>query len=314
VDPSIIALIVFLAVASASAAVMYLVRDLVVGRSGQLEGAASGIAVGARSRRNLWAADFELVHPRKQPIDESFDRLVSESGLQFTTAAAFLFLVTCGLAAGGSLFLWYENVVVGLLGALGGMVLALLLFVLVRTRQMRKIQEQMPEVLDLMARAVGAGKSLDQAVDLVAREIPGTLGREFRRCSKQLEMGLSISAAVHSLAARIRQIDMRLLAITISVHRQTGGNLTPILERLAGVMRDRLNYRRQFRAATAAGRLAMGLIGVVALFLFVGMLVWQPDYVQRFYQEPLGWTLLGAAAGLQVLGLCWLAGLLRTDY
>ena len=313
-DPSIVALIVFLAVASASGAVLLLVRDLVARRSGQLQGAATGVAVGTRPRRSLWSADFELAHPKKSPLDESFERLISESGLEFTTVAAFLFLVTCGLAVGGGLLLWYENALLGLVGALVGMVLPLLAFVLLRSRRMRKMQEQMPDVLDLMARAVAAGRSLDQAIELVAQEIPGTLGKQFRRCSKQLELGLSISAAMSSLARRVRLTDVRLLATTLSVHRQTGGNLAPILERLAGVMRDRLNYRRQFRAATAAGRFAMALIGLIGLALFVGMLLWQPDYVSRFFTEPFGWTLLGSAVALQAVGLCWLAALLRIDY
>ena len=195
-----------------------------------------------------------------------------------------------------------------------GMLVPLVYLMVKRSRRMRAIQQQLPDVLDLLARAVRAGESLDQAIALAGREMPEPLGPEFRRCAHQLEMGLSYTGTMHSLARRVRTVELRILVTSLLVHQKTGGKLPPVLERLAGVVRDRLSYRRQFRAATASGRLSAVLIATAGPLVFLYMMTFQPDYIRGFFEQPLGWSLLAAAVGLQLLGLTWIAGLLRTDY
>ncbi len=98
------------------------------------------------------------------------------------------------------------------------------------------------------------------------------------------------------------------------VQRRTGGNLPLTLERLARVVRDRLSYYRQFRAATAAGRLSALVIALAGPLLVAYMMTFQPDYIEMLFTTRLGQILLGLAITLQVIGIFWIWRLVRTDY
>jgi tight adherence protein B len=182
-----------------------------------------------------------------------------------------------------------------------------------RVRRMREIREQLPNVLDMLARAVRAGTSLDQAIKIVGSEAGGVLGREFTQCARQLEMGRSLPAVVKSLAMRVRLIEMRILSTTLSVQRQSGGNLADSLERMAGVIRDRLTARRRLRAATGAGRASTLLIATLGPLAYLVMFVWQPEHMSIMYQDPLGQLMLFTAISLEVVGILWVASLLRQE-
>jgi tight adherence protein B len=305
--------LIFTALALGGTSVMWLARDLAT-----LRGVGTGVGTrnrGARVRRlPAWDLGRDPSRSRGTRVDRAFNRLAVESGAVWSPLAALMLILACGLAAGGAAFIWYDDLLAGLAAAPGGMLVGLLALLFWRARRLRNIQQQLPEVLDLLARAVRAGESLEQATDLVGREMAGPLGAEFRRVAQQLQMGLSINAVMRALARRVRLMEVRILATALMVHRRTGGNLPLTIDRLAGVVRDRLNYRRQFRAATAGGRFATVLITVIGPLVTLYMLTCQPEYIRSLLAQPLGWTLLGVAILMQVVGLSWIVGLLRTRY
>lgn len=246
-------------------------------------------------------------------IDAGFERLVVESGLDWTTMAATLVLVAGGLLVGGVLWLWTNEIPAGVVGAVIGLALPLPLLAYYRMRRIREIREQFPDMLDLLARAVRAGESLDQAIELAGQKGPEPLGREFRRCSRQLGMGLSMHAVMRALVYRMRLMEVRIFATTLAVHRQSGGNLALTLERMAAVLRERITYHRQIRAATAAGRFSATLIASTGPLLFIYMFVFQYEYAGKLVTLPLGQSLLALAVGLEIIGLIWIFRMLKAD-
>jgi len=296
-----IAVGLFVAVATGVAAVMLLVRDLLFGRRRAVKLARPSIT---RLPNFDNSGSGPLVRLAK---------LVEETGLDISPMAAILLIVMCGILLGGCLLLAFDEPLAGFVGLIAGGLLPLLCFFWQRARHLKQLQEQLPEAVDLMMRAVRAGESLDQAFALAAEEIPRPLGLELERCARQLDMGLSVAAAVRGLARRVPTIETRIFAATMAVHRQAGGNLAVALERLAGVVRDRLNYRRQFRAASAGGRMAAVLISSVGVLAFLVLLVVQPEYLRPFFEQPIGWALLAVAVSLQVIGLSWIFSLLRNS-
>jgi tight adherence protein B len=123
-----------------------------------------------------------------------------------------------------------------------------------------------------------------------------------------------MSAVMRALVHRLQLTDIRIFTTTLTVHRQTGGNLAWTLERLAGVIRERLAYRRQMRASTAAGRMSATLIAAIGPLLFVYLFFAEPQYVSGLTQSPLGQSLLAAAVFLEIAGLLWIARMLRSDF
>ncbi len=247
-------------------------------------------------------------------VDQSVERLALESGIPSGGLTVTLVLVFTGLLLGGAAFLWTEDLLAAVVGFIAGMLLPIPILSYRRNRRLRQVQMQLADVLDLMSRATRAGESLEQAVALVGQRAAEPLGLEFRRCSRHLQMGLSVGAAMRALVHRLPLMDIRIMATTLAVHRQAGGNLALTLERMARVVRDRMNYRQQLRSVTAAGRFSAMLIAMAGPLLFVFMFVFQREYASKLLSLPLGNVLLIAAVVLELIGLMWISRLIRTEY
>jgi tight adherence protein B len=245
---------------------------------------------------------------------QSFRRLVNEGGPNLGPDTAFLMMLGAGLAIGGILFIWFDNLIVGAVGLLVGALAVLGWLAWRRYRRLELIREHLPDGVELLARAIRSGESVEQAVDLAGDSLTDPLGIEFRRCARHLQMGLSVDAAMRALARRAPIIETRILASAFVVHRQTGGSLPITLERLAAVIRDRMGYRRQFRAQTAASRFSAIFIALIGPAIVAYMLLWQQDYFEPLLVSWAGNLLLALAACLYAAGLVWVYSLIRTDY
>lgn len=246
-------------------------------------------------------------------IDQGFDRLVLETGYDFSPGVGFMLIVCSVLLLGGGLWLYLDEPLAGVAGGLLGVIFPLGLMAYRRNRRLNEVREQLPHVLDMLARTTRAGQSVEQAVQLVGQESEGVLADEFRRCSQQLEMGRSFEKVFKSLAARLRLVEMRILATTLIVQRQTGGRLSETLERMASVVRDRLNARRQIKASTGAGRTSTLVISAIGPIAFLGLFTLHRPHIQYMIDDPTGKLLLWTALILEVLGLLWVYMLLKRE-
>jgi tight adherence protein B len=311
---SLVSLICFLAVTLAVGAVALVLRDLYSPRRVTAGGAPGGLTVGRGGlRRQPTVFDEEQSRSVSGRLDQAFDRLILETGYELTPHVAFLGLLASGLLFGGMLWVYYDQMLVGICGTMIGMVVPLAVMSIHRRRRLRAIREQLPMVLDLLARAVRAGSSADGAIRLVGAEADGTLGREFHHCSRQIDLGRSLASVMQALAARIRVVELRILATTLSVQRQTGGNLAETLERMGTVIRDRLSAQRQMLAATAAGRASALLIATISPIAYAIMFFWQPDHMRILFEDPMGQLMLTAAIALELIGMLWVVALLRQE-
>jgi tight adherence protein B len=247
-------------------------------------------------------------------MENWFARLLHECGAPYSRDVAFMTELAGGLLVGGVLFVWLENVLLAAVGFFAGMVLVISLYVLARNRRQRIMREQLPDAIEHLARAVRAGQTIDQALTLVGESTPQPLGLEIRRCAAQLEMGLSVDAAVRAMSRRVPVPEMRILASTFIVQRRAGGNLPLTLERLAKVVRDRLSYFRQFRAATAGSRMSLLIVSLTGPFVAGYMMIYRPESFDLFFQSTLGLILFGTSLTLYVVGLGWIYKLLRHNY
>ena len=239
-------------------------------------------------------------------LDQALARLIDQSGLGWGIWNVLLLMVASGGVAAAVALLWTDNLMITCLAMAAGMIALVPVFIIRRTKRLAMFQQQLPDVLDLLARAVRAGESLEQAVALVGEKTAQPMAGEFRRCSRQLDMGLSIPAVTRSLAARVPLVEMKIFGATLSVHRQTGGNLAAMLEQLAIVVRDRSNYRRQLRATTAAGRTSATMVAAAGPLLFFYLMVFEPEYFGRLTATSLGQMLLATAVVLEIVGLVWI--------
>ncbi len=309
-NPLTVAVLVFLGIVSIVAAIGLAVRD--------------AQAAHRRAERDAAARPRLQRIPQPQAVaagegflaafDQWFVQLLRDAGLDWSPIAAALLVVLWGTLCGVALFVWDERLAPAFLAGLLATPLPFVYWIFLRERRLTKLQDQLPSALETMARSMRAGRTLDEAIGLLGDHSPEPLAKEFRWCAQQMGMGLALPAVMRSLMQRVRLYDLRIVANTLTVHRQTGGNVVLVLERLAQVIHDRLNYRRQLRATTAAGRMSAGLFGVLAPGVFLYLFFFRPDYVGTMLQSPLGQMLLLLAVVLEIVGLVWVYLLLRPAY
>jgi len=313
-DPRIVLVfVIYLICAALATAAVHYTRQWIQKKRAWMERRLKGRAA---KETPLLFFGRERLHPQavSNRIDRWFNRLVIKSGVGLTVEVVFPLTIATGMLTGGAMLMWRGDLLESLLATAIGIMLVIFYLMYLGHRRRLAAHEQLPDVMELLARAVRAGETIDQAIDLVGETTDKPLGAEFRRCARQLEMGLSVDLALGAMSERISIGEMRMLAATLAVQRQTGGSLPTTLERLSDVIRDRISYHRQFRAATSAGRISTILIGTAGPIVALYLLVWQRDYFDRFTESLAGQVLLATAIGLQLLGMLWIYLILRSDY
>lgn len=227
------------------------------------------------------------------------------------TAALFLLI---GLTGGAAAWVVTEDPTITMVVGVLVLIVCFVVLGIAADRQLKKFQAQFPGALDLLARAVRAGESLDQALYLVGDALADPVAGEFRRVAKHLEMGLSISVAMQSLSYRVPTMDTRIFASALSVHRDAGGNLPHTLERLSKVIRDRMAYHRQLKSVTGAGRVSATIIAAMGPILFAYLFFAQPEYGAMLWNDPTGRMVLIGAVVSEVIGLLIIWRMLKSDY
>lgn len=247
-------------------------------------------------------------------LDRWFYELVEDSGSRLGHAAALA--LVAGLAVIGCVapLLLLENLLAAAGGLILGATLPIVWWSFRRARRLAQMRKHLPETLEMLADAVRSGQNLEQAAALVSAQGPTPLNQEFADCVTQLRLGQGPTAALDRMARRIALPEFRLFATAAVVHRQTGGNLPALVQRLAESARERQQFFGHLRAVTAGSRLsAVGLL--VASVAALGLLSYiQPEYLEMFTTHRWGISLLFAAGALQLIGIVWASRIMKVDY
>ena len=243
----------------------------------------------------------------------AFGRWLDQSGVKVSVSGVFL--IALGLAVvvgliGGAIVHSKWGWLVG--GALG---FALPFFYLKfkRTKRMRAFEEQFPEGLDLISRALKAGHAFATGLKMVADEMDEPVGPEFRKTFDEQNFGLPMKDALDNLTFRMPLLDVRFFATAVLIQRETGGNLSEILENLAHVVRERFKILRQVRVYTAHGRFTGYVLLALPAALGVALSFISPDHMKLLFQERMGQIMLIAAMVMQTVGYIWIRQVIKIE-
>jgi tight adherence protein B len=239
------------------------------------------------------------------------DRLLVQSGMKWTVGQFFLW---SGMAVSAGAIVaaqWPLPLVVHIGVALLCSMVPLMLVRRARTRRLMRIEQQLPDAADFIARALRAGHSFSNVLQIVGNELAEPLSGEFRIAREEINYGVPMSEALHNLAARIPLTDLRYLIIAVLIQRETGGNLAEILTNISQIIRARLKLLAQVRVLSAEGRMSAWILGLLP-FAVTGMLILiNPSYIRILWTDPSGVRLLWYAAGMILLGVVWLRRVIR---
>lgn len=172
-------------------------------------------------------------------------------------------------------------------------------------------QQQLPEFLLLIASSLRSGLSLMQALDSVSAQGNGEIERQFRRSVREISLGLRVESALAALSKRAASSDMDLVIAALETQREVGGNLSDVLEEVAETARDRAELAQEVRVLSSEGRISAVFLTLLPIAVFVFFVLFNPNYVDVFWTEPIGILLAAVFVLLVAIGAIWMRILVR---
>ena len=243
----------------------------------------------------------------------SLGRWIEQSGIKMSISGALLLAVVCG-ALFATIVTMLTRSPFGIpAGFAIGCALPFMFLKFKRTKRLRAFEEAFPEALDLIARALKAGHAFATGLKMAADELAEPVGPEFRKTFDEQNFGLPLKDALENLTLRIPILDVRFFATAVLIQRETGGNLSEILENLAHVVRERFKILRQVRVYTAHGRLTGYVLLALPAVLSIALMFINPDHMNMLFREHIGQILLMAAITMQTIGYIWIKQVVKIE-
>lgn len=247
------------------------------------------------------------------PAMEALGRLIEQAGHSILAHRLVLLSVFFGLIGASIGWTASRLPAVALAAALGSMALPFLKIVRDRKKRFEKLDEQLPDAIDVMKRALRAGHPFNSALRLVAEDMSEPIAREFQLTFADINYGNDVRRAMLGLLLRVPSVSMMAVVTAVLVQKETGGNLAEIFERISHVIRGRFRFHRKVRTLSAEGRLSAWILSLVPLVLFAVIWVTSPSYLPVLLDHPIGQKLLIFAGVMGVLGIAWMRKVIRIE-
>jgi tight adherence protein B len=205
-------------------------------------------------------------------------------------------------AVGLIVLLYFRVLLVAAAAALAASSIPYLLLRRKRTRRLKAFNNALPAAIELMARSLRAGHAIGTAIELVAEQSPQPLGGEFAQVYQQQRVGLQFRDALLQMGNRVPSRDLQFLITAILVQKETGGDLTEILDRASHVIRERIRIEGEVRTHSAQGRLTGWILGLLPVIMLLLINIVSPGYSTVLFHDPTGQKLLAAGSVLIVIG------------
>jgi tight adherence protein B len=247
------------------------------------------------------------------PALENLRRMIEQAG--HTTLAYRVVLLCVVLAFVTAFVAWlFTRMPLAALGAAGVVgVLPLLKISQDRSKRMAKFEEQLPDAIDVMRRALQAGHPFNASLKLVSEDMEDPIAREFELTFADMNYGNDVRRAMLGLLARMPSVTVMSLVTSVLVQRETGGNLAEILDQISKVIRGRFRFQRRVKTLSAEGRMSAWVLAMVPLVLFAGMMAVNPDYLPLLFNDPTGRKLLGFTFVWATIGVYFIRRIIRIE-
>jgi tight adherence protein B len=171
-----------------------------------------------------------------------------------------------------------------------------------KSQRMKQFEQQLPEALQLVSRALKAGHAFSVGLKLVGEEAADPVGTEFRRVFDEISMGVALPQALQNMTERMDSVDLRFFVTSVLVQRETGGNLAEIIDSLAELMRRRFELQLKVNALSAEGRFSGSILFCLPILLGILLYRMNPEYMGTLIKDPMGQTMLMVGSFLMVSG------------
>ena len=226
-------------------------------------------------------------------------------------------LLTLGCALAGILIGTRFTGLIGAAAPIMGGIAGAVIPGMIRAKKLRRhlatLEEQFPEALDCLARSLRAGNAFSVAIQLLSTEINEPLKSEFQKVTREMTLGARLEDALAGLMVRVPLVEVRFFVSAVLLQRETGGNLSEVITKLAGSLRDRFKLRGHVKASSGQGRLTASVLSALPIATVALLAISSPEYLGNLINDPLGRNLLAAAVVLQVIGYIVMKRIIRIE-
>jgi tight adherence protein B len=267
-----------------------------------------------KARQSLSAVGpLDFLLSKAAGLAAPLQQLIGLSALRVTVGTVVLGSVFCAVVAFAILIQFVPALVALGLGLLaGGIPYAYIKWA--ASKRLLQFEEQFPEAIDLVARALRAGHALPTALQMVGEEISDPVGGEFKVLFDQQNYGMSLPEALRAFSERVPLLDARFFVTAVMTQREMGGNLSEVLDKLSAVIRERFKVKRQVRAVSAHGRITGVVLGFLPPAVATLLFIVSPAHIRLLVEDPLGLYMVAGAITLQVVGVLAIRKIVNVEY
>lgn len=227
------------------------------------------------------------------------------SGADIPLKSEEYIIMTAGasLLTGVLIALILMNIFLGVISAAFVVLLSVIWISMAKIRRLDKFNSQLGDSLMIMSNSLRAGFSFIQAMDMIRRELPDPIAKEFGRTFQEMSLGTPTEEALENMSKRVGSIDLDLIITAVMIQRQVGGNLAEILDNIATTIRERIRINGEIKTITAQGKISGIVIGLLPFALAGIMSIMSPEYLKPLITEPIGQFILASALALEIIGI-----------
>ena len=247
------------------------------------------------------------------PLTEGLRKWIEQAG--WNTLSYRLVLIAIAMSIAACIAAWLTTRIP--LAAVGGFIVGgVLPFIQLwsaRHKRMSLFEEQLPEAIDSMKRALKAGHPFAACIKLVAEDMEEPIAHEFKQTFADINYGNDLRRAMLGLLQRVPSITVMALVTSILVQKETGGNLAEILEQISKVIRGRFKFQRRVKTLSAEGRMSAWILALLPFGLFALLTVSSPDYLPVLLEHPTGQKMIAVGGFMGIVGIFWIRRIIRID-
>ncbi|MGZ8162564.1 MAG: type II secretion system F family protein [Methylobacter sp.] len=247
------------------------------------------------------------------PGAEAIEDLLEQAGKTYPSYAVILVMLALALLAGAVTWYFTGSIIATPIALLFAGYLPIIKLKNDRQKRMDLFEEQLPDALDMMTRALRAGYPFNEAMHYIADEMQPPISKEFGITFDEINYGRDIREAFQFLLIRVPSMNLVAATTAILIQLETGGNLAELLDKTSDILRKRFRFQRRVKTITAENRMSAWVLSLLPFVVFLAITLKSPDYVKPLFDTEMGHMLLGVGLVLQVLGAFWVRKQINFD-
>jgi len=236
------------------------------------------------------------------PRLSNLDKLLIKTNMPVNATIFIVISITLGIIGFAVGYRYLPQAIAALLLGLICLSVPFLALKMAERKYYLDFNEQLPEALDLLSRAMRSGHALTSGIEMVSQELGPPISAEFAATVDEINLGLTMKEAMENLCERVPIPDLRFFAIAVLVQRETGGNIAEILDNISRLIRERIQFQRQVRSLTAEGRYSAGVLIALPILMFIYIYFTNYEYLSLLWTDEMGHYMLFGAIVMQLIG------------